>query len=405
MPEADSRHTVPTLRWGETALEVVSPSNVAEPSGGKKDVGWVPGGEGVIGEWLNWLHWAAGVFNRYMERRLAATWVRGALMADESGLRGNVTAGAGLSINIVVGTFQIAGAMYNVPGVLNKPLTAAHATLPRLDLVVARVVSGSPAYYVIDGTPAASPAAPAMLAGDARVAQVRVNAASGAPGTITDLREFGAYEGDAVIARHVLEVGGVLKVGSTEPGAGRDTIIIGDPADPTAIFYPPIVKSIALSSSALQFLAPVQSKILLTAGDRDAEHPSPGTFSRIQQTLTCSSGTGFFDWPIKLPIPHQTVTITGIKINGNRTTNTYGVSFELLEFDHTVGGAAVVVATADNVGVGASGDFSLSLALSFDLELDKYYILRPVAAGVAGALTIYGAEVSYEYTYPHLGWT
>lgn len=62
------------------------------------------------------------------------------------------------------------------------PFTAADATNPRIDVIVAHVLTpgdattaGDAAYAIITGTPAATPAAPTVPAADTYVAQVRRN--------------------------------------------------------------------------------------------------------------------------------------------------------------------------------------------------------------------------------------
>ncbi len=61
-------------------------------------------------------------------------------------------------VDISAGTVRIAGTVYTLSGA-SPAITAAHATLPRIDLVVARTTS---TFSVIPGTPAASPASPEL---------------------------------------------------------------------------------------------------------------------------------------------------------------------------------------------------------------------------------------------------
>src|SRR5687767_10805493 len=132
--EGNSRHTTPHPRWGETAAQVPNATNVVEPSGGKKDTGWVPGVDTLVGEWLNWIAWATGVFFRYIENSRALLWPRNQVMAGAGSGEGAVTAGAGLSINVAQGRVWIAGQMQLVTAATNLALAAADPTNGRIDL-------------------------------------------------------------------------------------------------------------------------------------------------------------------------------------------------------------------------------------------------------------------------------
>ena len=117
-------------------------------------------------------------------------------------------AGANMSVDVAAGQAAIRGTSIARQGtyivvntaVENVALRAAHATLPRVDLVVARVfdkqVDGGTEYAwrpaVVTGTPLSSPQAPSAPATSIRLAEVRVNATapSVVAADITDRRQL-----------------------------------------------------------------------------------------------------------------------------------------------------------------------------------------------------------------------
>ena len=74
------------------------------------------------------------------------------------------TPGAGLAISVAAGSAWINGYRYENTDALNLPLTTANGSNPRIDRVVVRLskVSRSIQLAAIIGTPAATPAAPAL---------------------------------------------------------------------------------------------------------------------------------------------------------------------------------------------------------------------------------------------------
>lgn len=75
-----------------------------------------------------------------------------------------VTPGSGLGVSIAAGTAWINGYRYENTDSLNIPLTTASGSNPRIDRVVVRLskVNRNIQLAVIDGTPAATPVAPAL---------------------------------------------------------------------------------------------------------------------------------------------------------------------------------------------------------------------------------------------------
>lgn len=117
-----------------------------------------------------------------------------------------VTAGAGMSVNVAAGAAWVAGTIstaqptYRVAatGVTNLAVGAAHATLNRYDIVVVEVLDATfsgmaseARFRVVEGTPAASPDVPDVPASAAELAVVYVQAAATAVTSIGDNRQPG----------------------------------------------------------------------------------------------------------------------------------------------------------------------------------------------------------------------
>ena len=75
-----------------------------------------------------------------------------------------VSPGSGLGISVAAGIAWINGYQYENTDTLNLPLTTANGSNPRIDRVVVRLsmISRSIQLAVVDGTPAATPAAPSL---------------------------------------------------------------------------------------------------------------------------------------------------------------------------------------------------------------------------------------------------
>lgn len=74
------------------------------------------------------------------------------------------TQGSGLAVSVAAGGAWINGYRYENTDALNLPLTTANGSNPRIDRVVVRLskVSRNIQLAVVTGTPAATPAAPAL---------------------------------------------------------------------------------------------------------------------------------------------------------------------------------------------------------------------------------------------------
>jgi hypothetical protein len=109
-----------------------------------------------------------------------------------------VTTGGGMSVNIGIGEAWVFGHYYENTTSLNKALSAADPSLPRIDRIVIKFDSAAKTVSaaVKTGTPGASPVAPALTqtstTWEMSLNQVRVNAAATTPSTFTDERAYAA---------------------------------------------------------------------------------------------------------------------------------------------------------------------------------------------------------------------
>ena len=107
-----------------------------------------------------------------------------------------VSPGSGLGISVAAGSAWINGYRYENTGALSLPLTTANGSNPRIDRVVVRLnmISRSIHLAVVDGSPAATPSAPALIRTsdvyELGIADVLIPAAatSVAANNITDIR-------------------------------------------------------------------------------------------------------------------------------------------------------------------------------------------------------------------------
>lgn len=108
--------------------------------------------------------------------------------------------GAGLDVDIAAGKALLDGIAVTNPSSRELTIAAAHATLPRIDRIVLELTrtagdtEGKVMLKVLAGTPAASPAAPALTDSASTLqislAQVRVNAAATTVTSVTDERAY-----------------------------------------------------------------------------------------------------------------------------------------------------------------------------------------------------------------------
>lgn len=145
-------------------------------------------------------------------------------------------AGANMSVDVAEGSVLVAGTESTYQGVYhgenqgvqNVTITAANATNPRRDLIVARIKDSEYGVAVtdvfsieaVDGTPAGSPADPTVPDNCVVLARVAVaaNATSITNANITDLRDgYAAVTGSSTIGNQVKAVaaGGIVPCQST----------------------------------------------------------------------------------------------------------------------------------------------------------------------------------------------
>lgn len=403
--EADSRHTVDTLRWGETALQVPD-ANVVEPSGGIKDVGWVPGVDVPVAEYFNWLSWTAGVFNRYVENSRALMWTRNHVMAGAAAGEGDISNGVGLSVDLTSARVWIAGQMQKVPAATNLALAAADPTDPRIDLVCARVTALVPNYHVVTGTPAVIPDPPAVPAGSCAMWQVNVLAAAVAPGTKTDRREFGAVDLDLVRANDKLSAGdlGSGEFMFTVDGVS-DTVAIGNDTDPIMLVenFGEVLK---VKAESVRFFTPITRKFDLGPGDFvDIVSSTTSLLGAIAAAVASRTGSGGSDTVVATARIPNGATITAVRAYINRVTNVETMRVRLLKSPKTTGVLAEIVNVATPSGSGATGDVTLAATgLSESVDQDDLYtvVVNWGGSGIDASL-LYGAEVEYTEISPFDG--
>lgn len=123
-------------------------------------------------------------------------WTGGLVTKDTGALTVDVTAG---ELRLADGTHKAFNASSNLA------LTAAHASLARIDIVQIATATGT--ITKKDGTAAASPVAPAADAGNIILATVPVAALATEPGTPTDVRpRLGVITGSGAVADTALFV-------------------------------------------------------------------------------------------------------------------------------------------------------------------------------------------------------
>ena len=403
--EADSRHTTPFPRWGETTSQVPD-ANVVEPSGGKKDIGWLPGGEGVVGEWWNWLHWAAGVFFRYLENTNALLWTRNHVMAGAQSTEGVVTAGVGLTVDVTSARVWISGQMQKVPAATNLALAAADPTLDRIDLVYAHVVASVPVYAVVTGTPDAFPVAPALPAGSVPLFDVEVDATDTTPSAIVDRRFFGAVTLDLARVDKQFSAGDLgandFMVDLQDIGAAFSLKLGGtsDPAMEISDFGPQCI----VKPEVFSFFTPITRKLIIDACETIPEAysasigaPQAGGDGGAYQI----NGSGRHYCSV-CGIPHG-ATIVAVRLYGSKIGTAPGITDVRFNSRNKLTGAAtdLISGTLTNTGA-AGGDFVMEkVGLSHVVDSTKSYNFEIV--GTTPTLVIHAYEVEYTEINPFNG--
>jgi hypothetical protein len=397
--EADSRHTVTLPRWGETESEVPS-GNVEEPSGGKKNTGWLPGGEGVVGPWWNWLHWATGVFFRYLERSRKLMWTRASMMAGAEATEGVVTIGAGMSVNVTSVRFWTTGAMYKAPSVTNLALAAADPTDPRWDLVVAKVAASVPTFAVITGVPGG--AVPVPPAGQAPVAAAFVPAGASAPLLIADLREFGALDLDAFRASKRLlagDLGGGVYLLHVD-GTGIATVKMGGDSNP-AFEYNHSTGKVLLRAEDVRFSAPITRKFDIPPAAFVAAYGHGGSLGVDPTNHALKAVIGGVKALAQVRVPNG-CKIVAWRVYGNKASSD-NLDAALLTKGKGTNAAGLVGATDDTDSAGVGNFIIGDTGLSHIVDQSKVYELLIEFGGAGNSLEVFAAEVEYEEQNPFNG--
>lgn len=402
----DSRHTITVPRWAVSTGEVLDPNAVAPP-GPQQDTGWVPGVDVPVGNWWNWLHQQTGLFLEYFESIAAKRWTNDHLPRTQKGTTAlSVSAGVGLSVNVVAGYAWLQGAQYQFAAATNLALVAADPTNPRYDLVVVQQVGGVPSIAVVTGTPAAAPAEPSIASNQLTIARLRVAAAAVAPSLFVDRRIFGALSlarfavdtrlaaGDIGGGSYLLDVDTeltpVIRIGETGTTIlGTSQITIFDAAN-----------QIHVSPEAVQFTAPIRRKydIGVTAftDRRNVERNDASGLSLLDNGAVPHAYAA-----VRIP---NGGTITTVRLYGNRVTNTPGFSAILYAVAKGTGVQTVLGTMASNAGTGATGDFTRTLGgISHVVDQSNTYELFVLWIGSAADLRLRGAEVEWEESKPFDG--
>jgi hypothetical protein len=401
----DSRNTVSLPRWAATGGETLA-GDSEEPPGPQKDTGWQAGIDVPVLNWFNWLHQQAYLFLAYLEILLGNVLTIPHLLRHQKGTTAfQVSAGAGLSVNVVGGQALIDDAKYEFASVTNLALAAADPTDPRFDLVALEVVGGVPAIVVVTGTPAASPAEPSLSAGQLQIARLRVNAAAVAPSSFVARRTFGAmamdrFEADIRLVAGDMgggaflfdldtELSPVLRLG--EGGTtiiGTDLITIFDGA--TQIFIEP---------EAVQFPAPIRRKFDIPvagfAERTDAERDNTfGGGAALKDTTALATAYA----AVRVP---NGATITAFRLYGYRVTNAPGFFGFLYSVEKGTGVQTAVGVIPTNAGSGSSGNFTQAVTgLAIAVDQSKTYEIFVNWDSSAGDLGLRGAEVEWEESKP-----
>ena len=400
--EAESRDTVALPRWGETTGGAAVSGNVVEPSSGKKDTGWLPGAEGIVGEWWNWCHWATGVFFRYIENIFSLIWTRNHVLRGCAPTEGVVTAGTGLAVNVTSARVWISGKMYTVPAATDLPLAAADPTDPRRDLIYARVTLGAPEWAVETGTPAPSYPVPATPAGGCAVYTVKVLATGTVPSTITDVREFGALSVDRMLVDNQFSAGdlGSVKVIEVNGSAGLGSgLFIGDTSNPLLQGNVDL-DYLAVDPARFRFFAArtITQSIDISAFQEASVTPNSNWDSDCNYTTLLSD---VLIANLNLPVG---ATVTALRVYGTKSVDTAGIIVHLGRKQKTTGvwdntGLQIASTAGDPIGVFAEASGSGS----FTTVTGYFYGVRIITDGSGAQVTIWGVDVDYTVTQPFVG--
>jgi hypothetical protein len=131
-------------------------------------------------------------------QKMARSWLSTGVLTGRLNQLAVTADGSALAVSVASGQAQVEGFSYENDAALAQTIATANATNPRIDTVVVRLdrAANEARLRVVEGTPAASPVAPALTQTDGLyelpLADVRVPAAAGVivAADVTDRRAF-----------------------------------------------------------------------------------------------------------------------------------------------------------------------------------------------------------------------
>jgi hypothetical protein len=306
-------------------------------------------------------------------------------------------------------------------------LATADATDPRYDLVVARLNSGAPEYFVVTGTPDPAPVEPTPTAAQAPCARVRVNAGATSPSSIADRREFGVLGVERLEASSKLDAGDdgrTLKV--RDNGGANPTVALFDDVTglPVLTVYngsgaPELVwlvgsgpltlagltGDLIIPAEQIAFEAAIKRKYDMHADDftlRVGTALEPGAFSGgAAGRWSKTSGSGAVVRScVRVP---NGGSIKAVRAYGEKTAD--AAAHLILRLFAVAKGSNdyTLLAEVDNDG-GAIGTFTLADAsLAHAVTQASVYVVEVEMDAAGGAVYLHSAEVEYDEIRPFDG--
>ena len=380
-----SRDTITLPRWGRTAAGVDAGSpGVVEPSSQKKDTGWVENVDTPNPSWWNWLHRETGKMLEYLEALVqGVTAVDDQILRTQKSAGGTLTRTADYTVSVSELEVLIGGALYVIPTTsLDHGTQSSLATMHRI--IVAELNSGSPRFFVVDGTVDATD--PTLTVGQIPLHRIRqASGAGGANAPTDDLRVFGILSAGSLTVDTTADIGGILQV------SGGNTLTIGSTLlqaetignasltldgqslnlsstetvreDIYACDWTPFGTSLpTFGGSASHWDLPADSQVL-----KGINPPLGAAFKNIQVAVGVNAGA--------------TVTVTLHK----RTKGTFGANLVVAQISTTTTGVGVI---------------TLTPSLTIAIVSESYAVGVSVTGGTA---TVHDAIVRYDILANPLG--
>jgi hypothetical protein len=403
-------------RWAIKADDTVS-AYVEEPMSQTKDVGSVPT-EFVAHEHYNWVLQTAYTWFGYLRDSLVDLFTENHVANDGVTTNCEVTQTAipSMAVTVADGKVWIQGAFYEVTGA-NVSLAPADPGDPRIDVIVAEVSGGVVSLTKVAGTPAATPAAPAIAANQVRLANVTVpaGAANVLTANIADKRRRGALTVGALKATDTTQLGSlggatylltvdaeaetatfdgtetILEADTTTIGAAGQVVRIGDQGGNYGIQFDGTV--IKVDDSA-EWRAAVTKKIGIAPAAMVATSSSTLTRNNNEISVTGANTATLFT-PIALP---DGATVTKLRVVGNSDNALQSVTATLVRVDYATNSIGVMATAAETTG---PGDFDVedTTISNATIDNDAYvYYARLIAANNSAATDTYVRQIQVEYT-------